>query len=330
MKILVTGSAGFIGSHLLKELHLRGNQVLGIDNFSDYYSPEMKKFRTESLHNPLRLTTLNLDLTNKTSVYSVVSDFQPESIIHLAAQPGIRLPIADFSRYSQSNLLGFSNVAEIVCELGVPNFLYASSSSVYGNEAQIPYSEKEKNLNPISYYGSTKLSNEILAKTLSRLETSRFRGFRFFTVYGPLGRPDMAMLRILKSALSGSTFELFGDGKLKRDFTFIDDVVESIILLAEQIKTTPIGFNDVVNVGGGSPYSMIDLISIIEKATGTKLKLNKTKKIKADVDATWADPSYLEALINSKPKVSLSAGIIETIKWMDDPIIRNRLQEWVK
>ena len=330
MKILVTGSAGFIGSHLLTELHLQGHQVLGVDNFSDYYSVDLKRFRLESIHHPHGLTTLDSDVANKGRFISILREFQPETVIHLAAQPGIRLPIASFSRYSHSNLMGFASVAESICELGIPNFLYASSSSVYGNEAKIPYSENETRLSPISYYGGTTLSNEILAKSLSKLESSRFRGLRFFTVYGPLGRPDMAMMRILNSAHGKSTFELYGDGQLKRDFTYIRDVIESIVLLMQQLTTTPLGFNDVVNVGGGRPHSMNELISIIEDATGTKLRIKESGKIRVDVDATSASTTYLENLINFKPQVSLTQGVNLTLDWIKSPTVLNKIDEWVK
>jgi UDP-glucuronate 4-epimerase len=330
MKILVTGSAGFIGSHLLAELHFRGHQVLGVDNFSDYYSVDLKKFRIESIHKKNEIMTLDSDIADKGRFLSILREFQPETVIHLAAQPGIRLPIASFSRYSHSNLLGFASVAESICELGIPNFLYASSSSVYGNEAKIPYCEDEKNLNPISYYGGTKLSNEFLAKSLSKLESSRFRGLRFFTVYGPLGRPDMAMMRILNSVTGSSTFELYGDGQLKRDFTYIQDVIESIVLLVQQLTTTPLGFSDVVNVGGGNPHSMNELISIIEEATGTKLRFKESGKISVDVDTTSASTIYLENLINFKPKVSLSQGVKLTLDWIKSPAVLNKIDEWIK
>ncbi len=330
MKILVTGSAGFIGSHLLAELHLQGHQVLGVDNFSDYYSVELKKFRVESIHKTNGITTLDSDITDKGHFLSILREFQPETVIHLAAQPGIRLPIASFSRYSQSNLMGFASVSESICELGIPNFLYASSSSVYGNDAKIPYSENETNLNPISYYGGTKLSNELLAKSLSKLQSSRFRGLRFFTVYGPLGRPDMAMMRILNSANGKSTFELYGDGQLKRDFTYIQDVIDSIVLLMQQLTTTVLGFNDVVNVGGGNPHSMNELISIIEEVTGTKLRIKESEKIKVDVETTSASTIYLESLINFKPQVSLSQGVKLTLDWIKSPVVLDKIDEWIK
>jgi UDP-glucuronate 4-epimerase len=329
MKILVTGGAGFIGSSLLSELHLQGHQVIGVDNFSDYYAVDLKKYRAKEIHRIHGIDTLEVDTADKERFLPILKNYQPDTVIHLAAQPGIRLSISTFSRYSHSNLLGFASVAESVCELEIQNFLYASSSSVYGNEATLPYSEREKNLNPISYYGSTKLSNEILSKTLAQLGSSRFRGLRFFTVYGPLGRPDMAMLRILNSALGNSKFELFGDGQLKRDFTYIQDVVQSVVLLMGQLTTQPMGFNDVVNVGGGRPHSMSELIEIIENETGTKLKIRKSEKIKVDVNATSADTTYLENLINFKPEVSLSQGVSLTVQWMKSPEIKDKMSDWI-
>jgi UDP-glucuronate 4-epimerase len=330
MKILVTGGAGFIGASLLSELHLQGHQVIGVDNFSDYYAVDLKKYRAKEIHRLHGIDTLEVDTADKERFLPILKNYQPDTVIHLAAQPGIRLPISTFSRYSHSNLLGFASVAESVCEMGIENFLYASSSSVYGNEAMLPYSEREKNLNPISYYGSTKLSNEILSKTLAQLGSSRFRGLRFFTVYGPLGRPDMAMLRILNSALGNSKFELFGDGQLKRDFTYIKDVVQSVVLLMGQLTTQPMGFNDVVNVGGGRPHSMSELIEIIENETGTKLEIRKSEKIKVDVNATSADTTYLESLIDFKPGVSLSQGVNLTVKWMKSPEVKYKISEWIK
>lgn len=328
MKYLVTGASGFIGYHLTSKLISDGHNVLGLDNFSSYYSPELKLLRKQELTNNYQVNILDLDICTKPSVTKVVADFQPDSIVHLAAQPGIRLPLSKSGDYIQNNIVGFSNIIETAVQYEIPNFLYASSSSVYGNSQQIPFSETEIGLKPISLYGATKLSNEILAPTYIANSRTRARGMRFFTVYGPWGRPDMAYLRLATSALTGSPFKLFGDGQVKRDFTFVGDIVDMIGALDKELFTRPIGFADVVNIGGGNPHSMIDLIESIKNKIGKSILIQSEESNKSDSRFTCADTTLIRQLTGFAPSVTLSEGLDEVLKWASDSNISGRLHDW--
>lgn len=298
MKVLVTGAAGFIGSHVASRVAAEGHQVLCVDNFSSYYDPSLKKLRVSELISSLEIS--NLDISELEQIRNLIREFNPESVIHLAAQAGVRMPKNQLHNYVRDNLLGFSNVALAAAETGVKSFLYASSSSVYGEEAAIPYLETERNLKPKSFYGSTKLSNEVLAQTISVQFGMRMRGLRFFTVYGPWGRPDMAYFRLIGNAAVNSPFKLFGDGGIKRDFTFIDDTVDSTLGLHRNLFEQSLGFCDVVNVGGGSPRSMNDLIGVINKVSDREIELENHLPDSADVAITSANSKYLEFLIGKR------------------------------
>lgn len=231
MKILLTGAAGFVGFHTAMEFSRLGHEVICLDNFNSYYSVDLKNYRTELLSKN-GLTVHNLDLNNRERLKDFIVAHEPQAIIHLAAQAGVRLKPTDFYRYTESNLLGFCNILELAGTNGVENFLYASSSSVYGNSPHTPYREDDKEIQPISDYGATKLANELLAKSFSLSTVMRTRGMRFFTAYGPIGRPDMAYFKLITAALTGRPFYLNGDGQLKRDFTYISDIVNSIYQLS--------------------------------------------------------------------------------------------------
>jgi len=328
MKYLVTGASGFIGYHLTAQLISEGHDVLGVDNFNPYYSPELKLLRKRDLAIRSQINILELDLCSKPSITKVISDFQPDSIVHLAAQPGIRLPLSKSEDYIQNNIVGFSNIIESAVQFEIPNFLYASSSSVYGNSTRIPFSESELGLKPISLYGSTKLCNEILTSAYIANSRTRARGMRFFTVYGPWGRPDMAYLRIIASALTASAFKLFGDGQVKRDFTYVGDIVNMISALDKNLSTQEIGFTDVVNIGGGKPNSMIDLIQGIENKIGKPIQIYSEPSNKSDTKFTCADTTLLRELTGFAPEITLSDGLDEVLKWASSPIITSRLLEW--
>jgi UDP-glucuronate 4-epimerase len=302
--------------------------VHGLDNFNSYYSPELKFLRSQELANNFQVRIMNMDLCSKFSIAKVISDFLPDSIIHLAAQPGIRLPLSRSEDYIQNNIVGFANVIEAAVQHEIPNFLYASSSSVYGNSTQIPFSESENGLKPISLYGSTKLCNEILAAAYVANSRTRARGMRFFTVYGPWGRPDMAYLRLTASSLTGNSFKLFGDGQVKRDFTYVGDIVEMISALDKELLTREIGYSDVVNIGGGHPYSMIDLIEGIENKIGKPIRISTSESNKSDTKFTCADTTLLRQLTGFAPNITLSEGLDEVLKWASDSNISGRLYGW--
>ena len=328
MKYLVTGASGFIGYHLTAKLISEGHDVLGVDNFNAYYSPELKILRKQDLSNRFQANILELDLFSKPSIAKVISDFQPDSIVHLAAQPGIRLPLSKSEEYIRNNIVGFSNTLESAVQFGIPNFLYASSSSVYGNSTQIPFSESEVGLKPISLYGSTKLCNEILAPAYIANSRTRARGMRFFTVYGPWGRPDMAYLRLVASALTGSSFKLFGDGQVKRDFTYVGDIVEMIGNLEKDLSTQAFGFADVVNIGGGNPHSMIDLIQGVENKIGKSIHILSEQSNKSDTNFTCADTNLLKKLTGFIPEITLSEGLDKVLGWATQSEITEKLLNW--
>ena len=328
MKVLVTGAAGFIGAHLTRHLKSQGFDVVAVDRMSDYYSTDLKKLRlSELLHQ--KVDFRSCDLGDFDEILDLIREIKPETVFHLAAQPGIRLPLTKYSNYINDNLLGFQNLLTAVVESEIPNFIYASSSSVYGNSGSSVLSEKNSNLLPISYYGKTKLINEFTADLVVKGSATRARGLRFFTVYGPSGRPDMAYFRLIGNALQGIPFTLFGDGSTLRDFTYVEDVIVAIDQLGVELKRYPLGHADVVNVGGGNPVSMNQLIDSISKITGKPLSLEKSKKNANDVDFTCAEVEKQLDLINWKPSTSLEYGLNETIAWMSSDEVTPKLKDWI-
>ena len=329
MTILVTGAAGFIGSKLTQKLLIEGHEVLGVDNLNDYYSPELKKARLHSLMGEKGFTFQNVDIADENPINRIIKETRPNFIYHLAAQAGVRLPLGSFRRYIDSNLTGFANVAVAAAEHKVSNMLYASSSSVYGDSTKFPYTESALGLKQTSFYGASKYTNEILAESLSGLSDTKFRGMRFFTVYGPMGRPDMAYFRLLNCALNNKEFHLFGDGTIRRDFTYVDDVIKSIMLLGNELNRRVKHFSDVVNVGGGKPHSMTELIECINMVTGREVRIILEDSAKSDVKETIADDKRQIELTGFIPNISLMEGIERVFKWASEPEVRNKLEKWV-
>ena len=329
VRYLITGAAGFVGSHLCSKLSSSGNVVLGLDNFSPYYSPELKELRVSELLTPKGVEVRNIDLVNLQVFQALVKDYQPEVVIHLAAQPGVRTPLGKSYQYIQNNVVAFSNVLQTSIEQGIPEFLYASSSSVYGNSPNIPYREDDSSILPISIYGATKLANEILTPAFVNGSNTRARGMRFFTVYGPWGRPDMAYFRLIDSVLNGSEFKKFGGGEVKRDFTYIEDITNSIENLSQELANRPEGYSDIVNIGGGKPHSLNDLIAVICKELASTPNLIETASNPNDTSYTNADVTRLKELTNSIPQVDLETGVESTIGWASQKEIRERLTRWI-
>ena len=329
MKVLVTGAAGFVGSNLSALLAKQGHEVFGLDNFSDYYSPEFKLARVENLLKHQKVSFESVDLLDRKNLHSIFGSFEPECCIHLAAQPGVRVARSEYGKYFDSNLTAFSNILVSVEKFRVKSFMFASTSSVYGSSAALPYKETELNLKPKSFYGGTKLSNEILAKSFFADSATRFRALRLFTVYGPWGRPDMAYLKLINSSLLGSTFTLFGDGSLKRDFTYVDDATSAISKLMSELSLRTEGFGDVVNVGGGKPESMSDLISIVHELTNKKPRIIQSAPLEVDPLETCADQTYLKSLIGEIPSTSLRQGIQRCVQWAIKPEISQNLSTWL-
>ena len=330
MRVMVTGAAGFIGTHLSRALLNAGADVIRIDSFTDYYSPALKRARQEALEagteQPL---ILEVDLTKP--LHRGLGDHDPiDAIIHLAAQPGVRLPVAHFGRYVQANILALSNVFDFAATLGIPHVLYASSSSVYGDTTSLPFCEAALDLDPSSFYGSSKLAGELLASGYCQSGAVSARGMRYFTVYGPWGRPDMAYFRLIASALGEWRFTLTGSPTIRRDFTFVEDTISSTIALLEDLLTRPAGHHDVVNVGGGNSRTMGELIEAVAALTGAPLSIEQGDPIAADMAATEADFGYLEAVTGQRPRVPLEVGLERCLAWASREDVKPKLRAWIE
>jgi UDP-glucuronate 4-epimerase len=330
MRVVVTGAAGFVGSHLVRKLLSEGYEVLALDSFSDYYSVDLKNVRQAELIHPVGGTVKPFDLCNLEKLRAELALFSPDTVVHLAAQAGVRLTPQDYDRYTNDNLVAFSNLHQTILELEIPNFIYASSSSVYGNQAGSTLVESMTDLKPVSFYGATKLSNEMIAASeVVRPGISRI-GLRFFTVYGPYGRPDMAYFRLIAKALSSFDFKLYGDGSVKRDFTYVDDTVQSVFLLLQSQYVGNLNGNHIFNVGGGKPASMLELISEIENLAGKKLAYETQGAHSGDVAITNADTSELNKAIKFIPRVTLSEGLQSTFSWSSRNELTEKLKFWAE
>jgi UDP-glucuronate 4-epimerase len=330
VKILVTGAAGFVGSHVLKKLKELEPDVFGIDNFSSYYSVEYKELRLEHLGLTKGSDVISCDISDFKQVSEMISGIRPDYIIHLAAQAGVRLSLKDSSSYISANVAGFQNITRSSIENKVKGIVYASSSSVYGDSTPTPYKEASISLRPKSVYGVTKLSNELFAEIQSKSSNLRFRGLRYFTVYGPWGRPDMAYFRIAAAALGQGKFTLFGDGTIKRDFTYIDDVVENTIALFRDLTRRDEKFNDIVNIGGSRPLEMNYLIDLISKRGSHQIDLARGEESKLDSRITAADNSYLKSILGELNFTDLEEGIENLMKWASQENIKPSLTNWIQ
>ena len=329
MKIIITGAAGFVGAHLSAELIRNGHTVIGIDNFNNYYSKDLKLERIKALLGDCAGLVEECNIQDYSSMETIFQKFKPEVVINLAAQAGVRLPETQFEKYYESNIDGFIVVANLVRKFNVPTFLYASSSSVYGNSKNLPFNESDLSIRPISVYGNTKLFNELHSNVFFNDNSTKAIGMRFFTVYGPWGRPDMAYFRILESLVNESSFTKFGDGQLKRDFTYISDTVESIVRLITRSQSDLSRSNEIFNIGGGNPVSLNELIAGLEKVTSLKIKLIQGNASKADVDITFADYGKLERYIEFKPKIDVIEGSKNLFDWVKN-LEKTKLSNWVK
>lgn len=325
MRFLVTGSAGFIGFHLCRRLLNEGHQVVGIDNFSDYYDVSLKFARTEILethHNSFKVERLNLE--DQPHLSRVWEEAAPDVVIHLAAQAGVRYSIDHPEAYISSNLVGTFNVLEVARRLQPKHLLAASTSSAYGANVEMPFRETDKAVHPLTLYAATKSATELMGHSYSHLFGVPTTFFRFFTVYGPWGRPDMALFKFTKAIIAGEAIEVYGEGNMSRDFTYVDDLVEGIVRLAGTIPgdrpvdgdtLSPVAPFRLVNVGGGSPSSLMEYIGELEKALGREAKKTFLPMQDGDVRATFASADLLERLTGYKPSTPISAGVPAFVRW---------------
>lgn len=327
MKYLVTGAAGFIGFHVSQRLLAAGHQVIGLDNLNDYYDVSLKQARLNMLQSSdFRFVKMNLD--DNAAMAELFAEAQFDRVIHLAAQPGVRYSLENPHAYAQANLVGHLNVLEGCRHNKVQHLLYASSSSVYGLNRKMPFSTDDSVDHPVSLYAATKKANELMSHTYSHLYGLPTTGLRFFTVYGPWGRPDMALFKFTKAMLEGKTIDVYNYGKMKRDFTYIDDIAEAIIRLQDVIPeansewtvengspATSSAPYRVYNIGNSSPVELMDYITALEEALGIEAKKNMMPMQAGDVLETSAETQPLYDLVGFRPETSVKDGVKNFVEW---------------
>lgn len=327
-KILVTGVAGFIGYHLSKKLLEKGYEVVGIDNLNNYYSIELKHSRLANLISNSNFAFKEYDLVNKSKLFHLFEEKKPEIVINLAAQAGVRYSIENPSAYIDSNIVGFQNILEACRNYPVKHLLFASSSSVYGANKKIPFSENDNVDHPVSLYAATKKSNELVAHTYSNLYNIPVSGLRFFTVYGEWGRPDMAYFLFTKAILENKPIDIFNNGDMERDFTYVDDVINGIIVLMEKnpqknsrwdyLKSEPstsFAPYEIYNIGNNTPVKLLDFVTVLENLIGKKAIKNFLPMQPGDVKTTFADIDKLTNAVGYNPTTSIEIGLEKFVSW---------------
>ena len=326
--ILVTGAAGFIGFHVATALLKEGRVVIGVDNLTPYYDVTLKEARLAELRKHNGFSFIRLDLADRQATADLFAQYRFPHVVHLAAQAGVRYSLIDPHAYVDSNLIGFVNVLEGCRHNGCKHLLYASSSSVYGSNTHMPFSVRDNVDHPLSLYGASKKANELMAHSYSHLFKLPTTGLRFFTVYGPWGRPDMAMWIFASAILAGKPIKLFNHGKMQRDFTYVDDVVESIVRLVGRPATgNPDWSGDnpdpgsssapwrVYNIGNNNPVDLLDVVELLEKSIGRQAIRELEPMQPGDVPATYADVDALMKEVDFKPSTSIADGIARFIAW---------------
>jgi UDP-glucuronate 4-epimerase len=331
VKILVTGAAGFIGMHVSQILLARGDEVVGIDNLNDYYDPQIKRDRLARLtpHPKFRFTLM--DVADRPAMDALFASERFDRVVHLAAQAGVRYSLVNPQAYIDSNVVGFTNVLEGCRHNKVQHLAYASSSSVYGGNTKMPFSEHDNIDHPVSMYAATKKANELMAHTYSHLFGLPTTGLRFFTVYGPWGRPDMALFLFTKAILENRTIDVFNQGQMIRDFTFVDDIAEGVVRVLDRAATPDPAFDAskpdparsnapyrVFNIGNSDPVKLMDFIEAIEQAVGKVANKNFMPLQDGDVPATFADVSELTAWTGFKPATPIVDGVGRFVRWYRD------------
>lgn len=334
MTVLVTGSAGFIGFHTAARLLREGKAVVGFDNHNPYYDPSLKEARARLLKQFPGYTHVVGDLADKAALDAVFAAHTPDTVINLAAQAGVRYSVENPAAYVSSNLVGFANVLECCRAARVAHLIYASTSSVFGANAAMPFTESQGTAHPMSLYAATKKSNEVMAHSYSHLFGLPTTGLRFFTVYGPWGRPDMALFKFTKAILADEPIDVFNRGEMTRDFTYVDDIVEGVVRVAAQPAApdpewradadTPdpsasgIAPYRIYNIGGGAPVPLMDYIRTLESCLGRSARLNLLPMQPGDVPATAADTSALKRAVGYAPSTPVSVGVARFVEWYRD------------
>jgi UDP-glucuronate 4-epimerase len=325
---LVTGAAGFIGFHLSQRLLARGERVVGLDNLNDYYSVDLKQSRLAQLREFDNFSFVQADLADQESIDELFRRHEFERVVNLAAQAGVRYSLSHPRAYTQSNIVGFLNILEACRHARTPHLTYASSSSVYGGGTTMPFATSARVDHPLSLYAATKKSNELMAHTYSHLYGLPTTGLRFFTVYGPWGRPDMALFLFTKAILEGRPIDVFNEGRMRRDFTYIDDIVEGVDRTSQQIAAADPRWNSddpdpstssapyrVYNIGNHQPVELSRFIEVIEEALGMQAKKNLLPMQPGDVPATYADIDALESAVGFRPSTPIEVGVRRFIQW---------------
>ena len=312
MKILVTGAAGFIGAALSERLLSRGHEVVGFDDFNDYYDPALKEARAARLEGRPGFRMVRADLADAAALGAVFDAERFDVVVNLAAQAGVRYSLVNPGAYVQSNLVGFVNVLECCRHHGLPRLVYASSSSVYGGNEKMPFSEDDRVDSPVSLYAATKKSDELLAHVYAHLFGLQTVGLRFFTVYGPWGRPDMAMWLFADAMLAGRPIKVFNHGKMKRDFTYVDDIVSGVVSCVE---SDALGPEEIFNIGNNRPEELLRLVEVLAGALGVEPKMELLPMQPGDVPATYASIDKLRAAVGYEPKTTIREGIPVFAEW---------------
>ena len=331
MKVLLTGAAGFIGFHVARALLDRGDEVIGLDNLNDYYDVSLKQARLAELTNSKQFTFVRANLEDNAIMAGVFQSFKPQRVINLAAQAGVRYSIENPRAYIDSNIVGFLNILEGCRHHGVEHLVYASSSSVYGANTTMPFSVHHTVDHPLSLYAATKKSNELMAHTYAHLYSLPMTGLRFFTVYGPWGRPDMSMFLFTKKIIDGTPIDVFNNGKHRRDFTYIDDIVEGVVRTLDTVPGPDPDWNSdnpdpgssrapyrLYNIGNNEPVELMYFIECIEKAVGRTAEKNFLPLQPGDVPATYADVDALTKAVGFKPSTSIEDGVAKFVAWYRD------------
>ena len=331
-RVLVTGSAGFIGFHLSKLLLREGFEVIGFDGMTDYYDVTLKERRHAMLRQTPNFSSVEARLEDMAALEALFESHKPDVVVHLAAQAGVRYSLENPRSYVESNLIGTFNVMECAREAKVEHLLMASTSSVYGANEEMPFAETQKADTPLTLYAATKKANEAMGHSYAHLWKLPTTMFRFFTVYGPWGRPDMALFKFVKATLNGEPIDVYNNGQMFRDFTYVEDLVRGIRLLIDAVPVAPESAGDiaegdslspagpfrVVNIGNSTKVPLMDFVHEIENALGIKPKINFMEMQKGDVPATWADASLLQNLTGYTPQTDIATGVKEFVKWYRD------------